>query len=67
MLNNLIRSEYQNLIKISQCSDLRESKHKFQVPYVPPILGQLLDLIYLARTNLFEPRLESYNPYDMAT
>ena len=41
-------------------------KPKIYVPYVPPILGQLLDLLYLARTNLFGPRLESYNPYDMA-
>ena len=37
-----------------------------KLPYVPPILGQLLDLIFLAITNLFEPRLESYNPYDIA-
>ena len=25
------------------------------IPYVPPILGQILDLISLARTNLFGP------------
>ena len=36
------------------------------VPYESHILGQLLDLICLAKINLFEPRLESYNPYDMA-
>ena len=36
------------------------------IPYESQILGQLLDLICLAKINLFEPRLESYNPYDMA-
>ena len=30
-----------------------------QVPYESPILSQLLDLICLAKINLFEPRLES--------
>ena len=30
------------------------------------MLGQLLDLISLAKINLFEPRFESYDPYDMA-
>ena len=36
------------------------------IPYESPILGQLLDLISLAKINLFEPKLESYNPYNMA-
>ena len=36
------------------------------LPYESQILGQLLDLICLAKINLFEPRLESHNPYDMA-
>ena len=39
---------------------------KNHIPYESQILGQLLDLICLAKINLFEPRLESYNPYDMA-
>ena len=29
-------------------------------------MGQLLDLISTAKTNLFEPRFESYDPWDMA-
>ena len=39
---------------------------KVIIPYESPILGQLLDLISPAKINLFEPRLEFYNPYDMA-
>ena len=34
--------------------------------YKSPIFGQLLDLICPAKINLFGPRLESYNPYNMA-
>ena len=33
---------------------------------VSPILGQFLDLICPAKINLFEPRLEFYNPFNMA-
>jgi hypothetical protein len=33
-----------------------------QVPYVPPILGQLLDLISPAKINISEPRFKSYDP-----
>ena len=36
------------------------------LPYVPPILGRLLDLISPAKINISEPRLESYDPWDMA-
>ena len=36
------------------------------IPYESPILGQLLNLICPAKIYLFEPRLESYNPYNMA-
>ena len=36
------------------------------IPYVPPILGQLLDLISPTKINISEPRLESYDPWDMA-
>ena len=36
------------------------------VPYESPILGQLLNLISLDRINLFEPRFEFYDPWDMA-
>ena len=36
------------------------------IPYVPPILSQLPDLISLARTNLFDPRFKSYDLYDIA-
>ena len=36
------------------------------IPYVPPILGQLLDLISPTKINLFDPRFKSYNPYDIA-
>ena len=36
------------------------------IPYVPPILSQLLDLISSAKINLFYPRFKSYDPYDMA-
>ena len=36
------------------------------IPYESPILGQLLDLISPAKINFFEPRFESYDPYDMA-
>ena len=38
----------------------------YKLPYVPPILGQLLDLISPAKINISEPRLESYDPWDMA-
>ena len=31
-----------------------------------PILGQLLDLISPAKISISEPRLESYDPWDMA-
>jgi hypothetical protein len=34
--------------------------------YVPPILGQLLDLISPAKINISELRLESYDPWDIA-
>ena len=37
------------------------------IQYVPPILGQLLDLISLAKINISEPRFEFYDPWDMAT
>ena len=33
-----------------------------ELPYESPILSQLLDLISLARTNLFEPKFKSYDP-----
>ena len=33
-----------------------------KVPYVPSILGQLLNLTSLARINLFGPRFNSYDP-----
>ena len=36
------------------------------VLYVPPILGQLLDLISPAKINISEPRFKSYDPWDMA-
>jgi hypothetical protein len=36
------------------------------VPYKSPILGQLLDLISLAKINLFESRFKSYDPWVMA-
>jgi hypothetical protein len=35
-------------------------------PYESPILGQILDLISLAKINISEPRFESYDPCDMA-
>ena len=38
---------------------------KAYIPYVPWILGQLLDLISLANINISEPRFESYDPWDM--
>ena len=37
------------------------------LPYVPPILGQLLDLISPAEINLFELRFEFYDLWDMAS
>ena len=36
------------------------------LPYVPPILGQLLNLISPTKINLCEPRFKSYDPRDMA-
>ena len=36
-----------------------------EIPYESPILG-LLDLIYTAKINLFEPRFKSYDPYIIA-
>jgi hypothetical protein len=36
------------------------------IPYVPLILGQLLDLISPTKINISEPRLELYDPWDMA-
>ena len=36
------------------------------IPYVSPILGELLDLISLAKINISEPRFKSYDPWDMA-
>ena len=36
------------------------------VPYESPILGQVLDLISPPKTNISEPRFESYDPWDMA-
>ena len=36
------------------------------IPYVPLILGQLLDLISLSTINISEPRFKSYDPWDMA-
>ena len=38
----------------------------YDVPSVPPILGQILDLISPAKINISEPRFKSYNPWDMA-
>jgi hypothetical protein len=40
--------------------------HGYLVPYVPPILGQLLDLIPPTKINISDTRLESYDPWDMA-
>ena len=37
------------------------------LPYVPPILSTLLDLISPAKINISKPRFESYDPWDMAT
>ena len=37
------------------------------IPYVPSILSQLLNLITLARINLFVSRFEFYDPLDMAS
>ena len=42
------------------------SSQLYTIPYESPILGQLLDLISLAKINLFEPRFKSYDPWDMA-
>ena len=36
------------------------------IPYESPILGQVLDLISPPKTNISEPRFESYDPGDMA-
>ena len=36
------------------------------IPYVPPILGQLLDLISPAKIHLCEPRFKSYDLWHMA-
>ena len=35
------------------------------IPYIPPILGQLLDLISPTKINFSEPRLELYDPWNM--
>ena len=42
------------------------STQKLELLYKSPILGQLLGLISLGKINLFEPRFESYEPWDMA-
>ena len=36
------------------------------VPYVSPILGQLLNLMSLPKITLFGPKFKSYDPYDIA-
>ena len=61
---------FYRLVRV-RAKSVQSFRHKIVVklPYIPyesQILGQLLDLICLAKINLFEPRLESYNPYDMA-
>jgi hypothetical protein len=45
-------------------------KKYFEIPHapsehVPPILGQLLDLISPTKINISEPRLESYDPWNI--
>ena len=37
-----------------------------ELPYVPPILGQLLDLISPPKINISEPRFGLYDPWDLA-
>ena len=37
-----------------------------KVPYVPPILGQVLDLISPPKINISKSRFKSYDPWDMA-
>ena len=46
-------------------SRIRDHFQNRMVPYVPPILGQLLDLISATKINISEPRFESYDPWDM--
>ena len=36
------------------------------LPYVPPILGQLLDLISPPKINISEPKFGLYDPWDLA-
>ena len=58
------KSEYINEYGLRSWPNIGDS---YSILYVPWILGQLFDLICLAKINLFEPRLESYNTYDMAS
>ena len=46
--------------------NLRIFSMKYYLPYESPILSQLLNLISLDKANFFEPRFESYDPWDMA-
>ena len=43
-----------------------ESFFSDAIPYKSLILGQLLDLISLAKINLFGPRFKSYDPCNIA-
>ena len=67
ILRDIIDAKHYSLLRGSEGSTNRLIQFaKLYVPYVPPILDQLLDLISLAKINISEPRFESYDPWDMA-
>ena len=47
-----------------ELQQIEQENHK--VPYVPPILGQLLDLISPPKITISEPRFGLYDPWDLA-
>ena len=57
----------QKPLKTSLLSEYSRKLVSNDIPYESPILGQLLDLISPAKINLFEPRFEFYDPWDMAS
>ena len=57
----LIIEQMEIYIEIKMCCKISK-----QIPYVPPILGQLLDLISPPKINISEPRFGLYDSWDLA-
>jgi hypothetical protein len=52
-------------VTVESGTHVKSVKITLNIPYVPPVLGQILDLISPTKTSISEPIFKSYDPWDM--